>query len=389
MKKSKIRYRWFLVIVGIIVFAGINELVFGEDCCKNQEIRSLPTQISSQDNPILIPDKVTTNWISEPYIIKHQGKYLMVVEVQLRDKDLSEKKSYPLTNYDSVPFQELNDNFVIGFAWSKDGVIFSEILYPKVNAPDPRYCAEGAIVPEKIRNNYLYHLWFVTTGNSRILYTKSKSLTEFSLEPQLINLFKTDEKGDKNKFPDITPIRNIELPFILNEKANKFVMYFGINQEGIYRAVSEDGLNFIFQPDFPVIARGIQGEWDTDIVWDPVVTKYKGYYIMFYSGSKTAYNPVLKLNAYNFRIGAAVSQDGITWKKVFSNPLVFPGGWADVSVGEPGVICLKDSIFRLYFTGYSSKYNRAVGAILIDVKDLIRDYKRIYMKNKKDKIMLN
>ncbi len=92
MKKSKIRYRWFLVIVGIIVFAGINELVFGEDCCKNQEIRSLPTQISSQDNPILIPDKVTTNWISEPYIIKYQGKYLMVVEVQLRDKDLSEKK---------------------------------------------------------------------------------------------------------------------------------------------------------------------------------------------------------------------------------------------------------------------------------------------------------
>jgi len=67
----------------------------------------------------------------------------------------------------------------------------------------------------------------------------------------------------------------------------------------------------------------------------------------------------------------ALSHDGKTFKKSSLNPILSMGGWADRGVGEPFVVSLHDNLFRLYFTGYSSAYNRAIGQVVIDMEEII------------------
>jgi len=147
--------------------------------------------------------------------------------------------------------------------------------------------------------------------------------------------------------------------------------------------------------DNPIIKKGASGSWNENYALDPDVLFMNGTYKMWFGGSKpgdtfvnTGYatssdglnwteysgNPVLsqagnahvvymqgtyymaysywKTPGSNTQIGWATSNDGITWTKSASNPIIVPGGnggWDDWSVGASNLVWT-GSQFYLYYS---------------------------------------
>ncbi len=117
--------------------------------------------------------------------------------------------------------------------------------------------------------------------------------------------------------------------------ADVYRMWYGTNRNGakteIGYAGSVDGINWVHNTR-PVVFLGANGEWDDEDVETPSVVKHQGIYHLWYSGrgEPEGTNPITRPDAA-FRIGHAISLDGITWNKDPQNPVVEVGrpiiGW--------------------------------------------------------------
>jgi hypothetical protein len=127
----------------------------------------------------------------------------------------------------------------------------------------------------------------------------------------------------------------------------------------LYRLTSTDGINWTRNPAEPILADSTPGNWDAGGMETPSVVFFQGKYHLFYTGYQ--YNvgtPGYIANSPgDFRIGHAISDDGILFTRVSAEPITAPSGidadpendWYAFIVGEPGAIVFNNQIY-IYFT---------------------------------------
>jgi hypothetical protein len=124
----------------------------------------------------------------------------------------------------------------------------------------------------------------------------------------------------------------------------------------LYRLVSIDGSVWSLNPITPILADAPPGAWDAGGLETPAVVFFNGQYHLFYTAYPYEVDDPL-YDVLDFRIGHAVSNDGISFTRVAGNPIVSPSGtdanpdndWYAFIVGEPGPVVHKGELY-LYFT---------------------------------------
>ncbi|MFO0547653.1 MAG: hypothetical protein U0271_04645 [Polyangiaceae bacterium] len=118
----------------------------------------------------------------------------------------------------------------------------------------------------------------------------------------------------------------------------------------LYRLTSKDGVHWTLASTTPILDVGPAGSWDAGGVETPAVVEFNGQYHLFYTGYPV---PPSDPNhaVTDYRVGHAVSDDGLSFTRADENPIVAPGG-ADFRayvVGEPGPVVHSGQL-ELYFT---------------------------------------
>jgi predicted GH43/DUF377 family glycosyl hydrolase len=104
----------------------------------------------------------------------------------------------------------------------------------------------------------------------------------------------------------------------------------------------------------PVLDAGPRGSWDERGVADPYVIHAGDSYYMFYLGADRARRQ---------RLGVAMSDDGIVWRKLRSNPILELGEYGafdENGLGEPAVFAAHGYYWMLY-TGRDRSEGRRLG----------------------------
>jgi predicted GH43/DUF377 family glycosyl hydrolase len=104
----------------------------------------------------------------------------------------------------------------------------------------------------------------------------------------------------------------------------------------------------------PVLSPGPRGSFDELAVADPYVIRIGAYWYMYYLGEDRARRQ---------QIGLARSEDGVTWDKLRSSPVLAmgePGGMDDRGLGEPAV-WQSQGWYWMLFTGRDAHENRTLG----------------------------
>ena len=112
---------------------------------------------------------------------------------------------------------------------------------------------------------------------------------------------------------------------------------------GHARAEDGEGAEWAKHPANPVLTAGPPGTWDSTSVHDPRVVYEGGVYRMWYSG----------YDGRHWRIGYATSSDGVLWAKHPSNPVLSPGeagDWDESGVAYSSVL-VKDGLYRMWYQG--------------------------------------
>jgi hypothetical protein len=153
-------------------------------------------------------------------------------------------------------------------------------------------------------------------------------------------------------------------PHVLKTGPGAYVMYASatdgfVYPVRLYRLTSSDGASWVRSPAGPILPDATPGQWDAGGLETPGVVSFRGKYHLFY----TAYRYAVGTPEYaasspgDFRIGHAVSDDGVTFTRAATNPVVAPSGvdgdpsndWMAFLVGEPGPVVVGEQIY-LYFT---------------------------------------
>lgn len=155
-----------------------------------------------------------------------------------------------------------------------------------------------------------------------------------------------------------------------------YVMYATANVGGKwgtvlpFRGTSQDGIHWDMSTR-PLLELGKSGSFDEDSVETPSVVRFKGKYHMFYTGI------VKGLIKQKMAIGHAISDDGITWRRVSEKPLIKPTGnffrdWNGFHVAEPGAVVFNNRLFVYFHAsgrrdgGGSPGNQSAIGYIVSD-----------------------
>ncbi len=136
--------------------------------------------------------------------------------------------------------------------------------------------------------------------------------------------------------------------------AQLFYFYQGGRAPQIGLATSSDGRAWT-RHGGPVLGFGPRGSWDERGVADPYVIRAEAKLYMFYLGQDRARRQ---------RLGVAESDDGVTWTKLRSNPILELGGWGafdENGLGEPAVWTARGYYWMLY-TGRAHDETRKLGA---------------------------
>ena len=121
----------------------------------------------------------------------------------------------------------------------------------------------------------------------------------------------------------------------------------------VCQATSPDGLGWVDLPaKGPLQGRMIDtrpGKWD-DTHETPYLTKYKGEYLLYFSGYRNKGGFFKSFPAY---VGLAVSRDGVNFTRVGDEPIIkgTPGGYDSDAVFSPSIVEHEGQLVMLY-TGY-------------------------------------
>ncbi|MSQ14921.1 MAG: hypothetical protein EXR50_03555 [Dehalococcoidia bacterium] len=146
---------------------------------------------------------------------------------------------------------------------------------------------------------------------------------------------------------------SIHAPSVLKVNGGHMMWYDGTTGSDPYAgwsigaASSRNGRAWTKDAANPVLTPGAQGEWDGVSVHDPRVLRDNKEYWMWYSG----------FDGKIWRIGLAISPDGVNWQKSASNPIMdggSPGSWDEAGAAYSSVIYIQDT-FYMWYQGLDSK----------------------------------
>lgn len=129
--------------------------------------------------------------------------------------------------------------------------------------------------------------------------------------------------------------------------------YSGGGKSHVVYAESNDGVNWIYFSNNPVISPGNYGDWDSDNVQPGAVIKDNGIYKMYYTGWSDQYS--------NWNIGLATSIDGINWTK-YPEPILLGTNTWEYQLVVSSVIKTNNQYY-LYYTGRNLP-NYAIGVAI-------------------------
>ena len=208
----------------------------------------------------------------------------------------------------------------------------------------------------------LWHLWYTgqAGGMSRIGYATSRDGVHFERvrrEPVLVPEFDYEKLSVMN-------------PYVRwDEKRGLWRMWYAAGEtyepNVLCYAESADGIAWRKWEGNPMFGHGPRDSWDRDRVGGCEVHPLPdGRFAMFYIG----YSDI-----DTARIGAAVSEDGVTgWRRLDANPLVAPdlGTWNGSSCYKPSAVRdAEHSRWILYYNGRNG-FPEYVGAAIHDGLDL-------------------
>ena len=113
----------------------------------------------------------------------------------------------------------------------------------------------------------------------------------------------------------------------------------------IIYAWSLDGINWNKKTDAPVLAVNPSQNWEDEFIQDPKVLKIGNTYHMWYGAKGSVQG--------GQQIGHASSNDGISWVRSSTSPLLSngrAGAWDDSLCSFPSVV-YKDNVYHLWYTG--------------------------------------
>ncbi len=208
----------------------------------------------------------------------------------------------------------------IGFATSKDRTkwdMHSEpVLSPGPGTWDQEWLGDHTV----LRENGQYKMWYTAypSGVCKIGYATSLDgvtwVKDTVHNPVMGPGISTWETGGPD-YPSVMPV-----------PGGYKMWYTGWDVSGVGRigyATSADGITWVKDTGHnPVLSTGPTGDWDDNLIGQPVVILLGGKYYMWYSAQHTSSDTA--------RSGLAISSDGITdWRKDSTNPVLVPsqGSW--------------------------------------------------------------
>lgn len=121
----------------------------------------------------------------------------------------------------------------------------------------------------------------------------------------------------------------------------------------------------------PILDVGASSTWDAGGVETPAVVQFKGAYHLFYTGYRYPIGDPMHA-ATDFRIGHATSNDGVTFTRIGTTPVVAPSAsdadqtndWYAFVVGEPAPVVVNGTLY-VYFTalGADTEVNASLQVI--------------------------
>ena len=198
-------------------------------------------------------------------------------------------------------------------------------------------------------SDFIAHPFIFKDGNKYyMLYDGSRKgnwLEEIWLaeSSDLVN-WKKDEKNPIFKVgKNWWETRHVSRCCVFKEKDIYYLFYAGHDgqRERIGLAIGKSLLTLKRASEKPVLDVGYKGEWDEKSISDPKIIKYKGTYLMFYSG----------ISGEGIeRVGLAKSKDLKSWKKSEKNPIlnVSRGKWDAISATRGDIKVFDDKIYFFY-----------------------------------------
>jgi predicted GH43/DUF377 family glycosyl hydrolase len=144
--------------------------------------------------------------------------------------------------------------------------------------------------------------------------------------------------------------RHVSRCCIFKEKDTYYMFYAGNDGkwERVGIAAGKSLTSFKRLSKDPVLSTGEKGDWDEISISDPRVLKYKGQYLMFYSGIDAKGNE---------RTGLAISKDLLHWEKYDKNPIlnISKEGWDSASSSRSDIQVIKEKIY-IFYSGRNTKF---------------------------------
>ena len=264
----------------------------------------------------------------DPSVIKFGGRYLMYYSAA------------PSTN------QALPKGWAIGVAESRDLVQWRKVaeLLPEQECDKNGLCAAGAIVLKgKV------HLFYQTYGNGprdAICHAISDDGLRFTRDASN-PVFRPNGDWTSGRAIDaeVFPVgERLLLYFATRDPAMKIqkVGVAGADLQSDFSRATWKQLSDgpVLKPELP---------WERKCIEAPTICRRGGTLFMFYAGG---------YNNEPQQIGCATSQDGLSWTRLFQEPLLANGKlgeWNSSESGHPGVFVDDDGQTYLFYQGNNDK----------------------------------
>jgi predicted GH43/DUF377 family glycosyl hydrolase len=239
----------------------------------------------------------------------------------------------------------------IGYASSPDGIVWTKYGgNPVINLGPGGWDDTHIYLSSVIFDGTSFHMWYSGSEGPhyRICYASSPDGVSWT-KPNL-GLISFGGNTNNNIVLDIGTSDSwddeyVFSPEIIFDGSAYHMWYSGF--DGAHRrigyATSLDGLNWVKHPENPVIDVGPSGSWDDYYAFIPQIVHDGSYYHLWYTGH----------DGSRFKLGYAVSQDGVTWVKGPINPILDigpSGSWDDVHVLYPEVL-YDGTDFKMWYSG--------------------------------------
>ena len=253
----------------------------------------------------------------------------------------------------------------IGYATSDNGMSWSKyganpvLIKGTSGAWDDEGVGSSCVIWDDDDN--LYKMWYTGTPDNSsgatpgIGYATSPDgvdWTKYGTEPVI-------QAGSSGAWDDA----GVLSPNVIKESDTSYKMWYsgrsadgGIGNLRIGYATSPDGVNWTKYGTEPVIAKGIDPDWDSRGVGVGTVIIDRGTYEIWFTGYKGSGE-----SEFESAIGYASSSNGISWTKSGSNPVLEgDSGWESNGVGAPWVTH-SGRTYRLWYSGLDTNFDTTLG----------------------------